>query len=155
MKIVAFSDYRVQDIPKTFEFVSKQKPDLILYAGDDVHRFAPLPKQQLEKLLKKADNALQEGIKIKNEALDNAVERGIMTTKQAGKTSKELRNNAKKGLHLCYSPIFDSWSRDLSDNSLHKKSRLSQLSECIFFNISISATISERKIKSKISNIVI
>ena len=89
MKIVAFSDYRVQDIPKTFEFVSKQKPDLILYAGDDVHRFASLPKQQLEKL--------------------------------------KVEDKTKKGLHLCYSPIFDSWSRDLSDNSLHKKSRLSQL----------------------------
>ncbi len=50
----------------------------------------------IEKLLKKADNALQEGIKKADEVLDNAVELGIMTTKQAGKTSKELRNQAKK-----------------------------------------------------------
>jgi polyhydroxyalkanoate synthesis regulator phasin len=50
----------------------------------------------IEKLLKKADNALQEGIKKADEVLDNAVELGIMTTKQAGKTSKELRNKAKK-----------------------------------------------------------
>ncbi len=50
MKIIAFSDYRVQNIPKTLEFVSKQKPDLILYAGDDVNRFGPLPKKGLKKI---------------------------------------------------------------------------------------------------------
>jgi len=50
----------------------------------------------IEKLLKKADNALQEGIKKADEVLDDAVELGVMTAKQAGKTSKELRNKAKK-----------------------------------------------------------
>jgi len=116
MKIVAFSDYRVQDIPKTFEFVSKQKPDLILYAGDDVHRFAPLPKQQLEKLL--------------------------------------VENKTREGLQICQSPFFDSWTRNLSDNSVRKVSWTTQLADCIFFNISISDKISEEKIKSKISNLV-
>ncbi len=50
----------------------------------------------IEKLLKKADKALQEGVKKADEVLDDAVELGIMTAKQAGKTSKELRNQAKK-----------------------------------------------------------
>ena len=50
----------------------------------------------IEKLLKKADKALQEGVKKADEVLDNAVELGAMTAKQASKTSKELRKKAKK-----------------------------------------------------------
>ncbi len=50
----------------------------------------------IEKFLKKADKALQEGVKKADEVLDDAVELGAMTAKQAGKRSKELRNQAKK-----------------------------------------------------------
>jgi len=50
----------------------------------------------IEKFLKKADKALQEGVKKADEVLDDAVELGVMTAKQASKTSKELRNQAKK-----------------------------------------------------------
>ncbi len=50
----------------------------------------------IEKFLKKADEALQEGIKKADEVLDDAVELGAMTAKQAAKTSKDLRNQAKK-----------------------------------------------------------
>jgi len=50
----------------------------------------------IEKLLKKADKALQEGVKKADQVLDNAVEVGVMTAKQASKTSKELRKQAKK-----------------------------------------------------------
>ncbi len=50
----------------------------------------------IEKLLKKADKALQEGVKKADEVLEDAVELGIMTGKQASKTSKELRSKAKK-----------------------------------------------------------
>ncbi len=50
----------------------------------------------IEKFLKKADKALQEGIKKADEVLEDAVEFGAMTAKQASKTSKELRNQAKK-----------------------------------------------------------
>jgi len=41
LKILAFSDYRVQDIELLIKFIQKMemKPDLILYAGDDVNRF--------------------------------------------------------------------------------------------------------------------
>jgi len=41
MKILAFSDYRVQDIDLLMDFIQKmdEKPDLILYAGDDIDRF--------------------------------------------------------------------------------------------------------------------
>ena len=41
LKILAFSDYRVQDIEVRINFIKKMKnkPDLILYAGDDVGRF--------------------------------------------------------------------------------------------------------------------
>ncbi len=50
----------------------------------------------IEKFLKKADNALQEGVKKADKVLDNAVDLGVMTVKQADKTSKELRKKAKK-----------------------------------------------------------
>ncbi|MGH9711859.1 MAG: metallophosphoesterase [Candidatus Acidiferrales bacterium] len=41
--VVAFSDYRVQDIELLVEELSKlqPRPDLILYAGDDIERFRP------------------------------------------------------------------------------------------------------------------
>jgi len=41
LRIVAFSDYRVQDISLLLDFVKKllPTPNLILYAGDDVERF--------------------------------------------------------------------------------------------------------------------
>ncbi|MEM3873445.1 MAG: hypothetical protein QXE05_12875 [Nitrososphaeria archaeon] len=46
LKILAFSDYRVHNIDALLNFVKglKEKPDLIVYAGDDVDRFAPLPE---------------------------------------------------------------------------------------------------------------
>ncbi|MBA4718660.1 MAG: SHOCT domain-containing protein [Nitrosopumilus sp.] len=50
----------------------------------------------IEKLLKKADKAIQEGVKKADGVLDNAVDLGVMTAKQASQTSKELRNHAKK-----------------------------------------------------------
>ena len=53
-------------------------------------------KGHIEKLLKNADNAIQEGIKKAEEILNDAVEFGAMTAKQASKTSKELQNQAKK-----------------------------------------------------------
>ncbi|MDE1769379.1 MAG: TM0106 family RecB-like putative nuclease [Thaumarchaeota archaeon] len=41
LRIIAFSDYRVQDIDLLMDFLQKmeEKPDLILYAGDDIDRF--------------------------------------------------------------------------------------------------------------------
>jgi Icc-related predicted phosphoesterase/uncharacterized protein YprB with RNaseH-like and TPR domain len=41
LRIVAFSDYRVQDISLLLDFIKKLQPipNLILYAGDDVERF--------------------------------------------------------------------------------------------------------------------
>jgi len=41
LRILAFSDYRVQDIDLLVDFIQKmqKKPDIILYAGDDIDRF--------------------------------------------------------------------------------------------------------------------
>src|SRR5437868_6565364 len=43
LRIVAFSDYRVQDIRLLYDFIKalNPRPDLILYGGDDVERFQP------------------------------------------------------------------------------------------------------------------
>jgi len=48
LRIVAFSDWRVQHIGGLIHFIKAQKkrPDLILYAGDDVQRFRP-PRRNL------------------------------------------------------------------------------------------------------------
>ncbi len=50
----------------------------------------------IEKFLKKADNALQDGVKKADEIIDGAVEIGIITAKQAKKTSGELHSQARK-----------------------------------------------------------
>ncbi len=50
----------------------------------------------IEKLLKKADKALQEGVKRADEVLDDAVDLGKISAKEAAKKSKELRNQVKK-----------------------------------------------------------
>lgn len=47
LKILAFSDYRVHDRELLLNFVKSlgERPDIILYAGDDVDRFVPNPKR--------------------------------------------------------------------------------------------------------------
>lgn len=50
----------------------------------------------IEKLLKKADKAMQEGVKRADEVLEDAVEIGTITATQATKKSKELRKQVKK-----------------------------------------------------------
>jgi len=49
LKILAFSDYHIQDIKPLLEYVKnlKEKPDIIVYAGDAVDRFGPLPLKML------------------------------------------------------------------------------------------------------------
>lgn len=44
LKILAFSDYRIHDINTLINFIKnfKDKPDIIIYAGDDVKRFVPI-----------------------------------------------------------------------------------------------------------------
>ncbi len=64
--------------------------------GGYIEKFLKKADKALQEGTKRADKALQEGIKRADEVLDDAVELGVMTAKQAGKTSKELRNQAKK-----------------------------------------------------------
>ncbi len=39
MRILAFSDWRVQPLEMIKKFIEQEKPDVILYAGDDLDRF--------------------------------------------------------------------------------------------------------------------
>jgi polyhydroxyalkanoate synthesis regulator phasin len=64
--------------------------------GGYIEKLLKKADKALQEGVKKADKALQEGVKKADEVLDDAVDLGIMTAKQAGKTSKELRNKAKK-----------------------------------------------------------
>ena len=47
MRLLAFSDWRSQNIDELINFVInlERKPDVILYGGDDVHRFGTIPKE--------------------------------------------------------------------------------------------------------------
>jgi len=64
--------------------------------GGYIEKLLKKADKALQEGVKKADKALQEGVKKADEVLDDAVDLGIMTAKQAGKTSKELRNKAKQ-----------------------------------------------------------
>lgn len=53
LRIVAFSDYRVQSIEALIDFLGRrQTPDLILYAGDDIGRFRPGRKNYFQEIAK-------------------------------------------------------------------------------------------------------
>lgn len=53
LRVVAFSDWRVQDIGALIRFIRAQKkPDLILYAGDDIRRFRPARKNHFKEIAK-------------------------------------------------------------------------------------------------------
>ena len=61
MRIVAFSDFRVQDIQKTIEFAAGMNPDVILYAGDDINRFGLLD-QNIRRQLMARNRSRQIGV---------------------------------------------------------------------------------------------
>jgi Icc-related predicted phosphoesterase len=50
LRILAFSDYRIHDTNLIVDFVNslEEKPDIILYAGDDTRRFSPFPLDLLK-----------------------------------------------------------------------------------------------------------
>ncbi|NIP62789.1 MAG: SHOCT domain-containing protein [Nitrosopumilaceae archaeon] len=50
----------------------------------------------IEKFLNRANKAVDEGVKRADEILDEAVEFGVLASGQAKKTSKELRQQAKR-----------------------------------------------------------
>jgi len=54
MKVLAFSDFRVQSIEKLMEFLGdlKPKPDIILYGGDDISRFTQPPDNTLHRKIR-------------------------------------------------------------------------------------------------------
>ena len=54
MKILAFSDWRVQNIEQFIDYLErlKEKPDVIVYAGDDIERFNYVPYMALPKILR-------------------------------------------------------------------------------------------------------
>jgi len=55
MLIIAFSDWRVQDIELFLDYLEglEEKPDVIVYAGDDIERFNRVPYRFLPNELKK------------------------------------------------------------------------------------------------------
>jgi Icc-related predicted phosphoesterase len=53
LRLIAFSDWRVQDIRELIRFVREQeRADLILYAGDDISRFRPAKKNYFQEIAK-------------------------------------------------------------------------------------------------------
>jgi hypothetical protein len=51
LRVIAFSDYRTQDIHTLVGHVASKKPDLVLYGGDDLKRFHCGGDNLLEKLV--------------------------------------------------------------------------------------------------------
>jgi len=51
MKVLAFSDWRVQNIEQFIDYLERleEKPDVIVYAGDDIGRFNHVPYMVLPK----------------------------------------------------------------------------------------------------------
>ncbi len=51
LDILAFSDYSIHDLNLLLDYVRKldRKPGLIIYAGDDIHRFIPISAELIEK----------------------------------------------------------------------------------------------------------
>lgn len=58
LRVIAFSDYRVQDIGTLIAHVASRKPDLVLYGGDDLDRFHHGGENLLEKLASHAKYGL-------------------------------------------------------------------------------------------------
>lgn len=59
MRILAFSDWRVQSIDMINVIIQESEPDAILYAGDDLNRLIPTGQElflKTEKKLVKTDN---------------------------------------------------------------------------------------------------
>src|SRR5262249_37546292 len=54
LNVIAFSDYRIQDIYRLIECVAENKPDLVLYAGDDLGRFHSPDENLFEEIARHA-----------------------------------------------------------------------------------------------------
>lgn len=58
LRVIAFSDYRTQDIHTLIRHVSSRKPDLVLYGGDDLDRFHDEGENLLEEIARHAKYGL-------------------------------------------------------------------------------------------------
>jgi Icc-related predicted phosphoesterase len=96
---LAFSDYRIHEFEPLLDYVDRlgMKPDLIVYAGDDIMRFAPTPLRHLRESLR---------ILTPNKGYpEELVEAGVP---YAGR----YRFSARFGFILRLSKRFDSSARD-------------------------------------------
>jgi Icc-related predicted phosphoesterase len=99
LTILAFSDYRIHEFEPLLDYVDRlgMKPDLIVYAGDDIMRFAPTPLRHLRESLR---------ILTPNKGYpEELVEAGVP---YAGR----YRFSARFGFILRLSKRFDSSARD-------------------------------------------
>jgi len=99
LTILAFSDYRIHELEPLLDYVDRlgMKPDLIVYAGDDIMRFAPTPLRHLRESLR---------ILTPNKGYpEELVEAGVP---YAGR----YRFSARFGFILRLSKRFDSSARD-------------------------------------------
>jgi Icc-related predicted phosphoesterase len=58
LRVIAFSDYRTQDIHELVEHAAVRKPDVLLYGGDDLNRFHCGGENLLERLASHAKYGL-------------------------------------------------------------------------------------------------
>ncbi len=102
MKILAFSDWRVQDIEQFIDYLekSKEKPDVIVYAGDDIERFNKVEYKLLPKGLKKEYRNQFILMDEEFEDLDKKTLEKIILQNQMNNVNQfeKLANNSKYGL---------------------------------------------------------
>lgn len=127
MRIVAFSDYRVQDIDLLVQFIERlaTRPDVLIYSGDDVTRFAPYPDSYMSDLISINKQKLIRSLKSKaNSSLTSiqaiASNMWLFCTKGPADTAVEkvrLKINAERSMLGYLDPLVDGESLIRSVNN--------------------------------------
>ncbi len=105
MKILAFSDWRVQNIELFIDYLerSDEKPDVIVYAGDDLRRFNKLEYQFLPRGLKKKTRDRLRNIdelyrKLDKKALENIIQQNEIKNASKNNKFEKIASYSKYGL---------------------------------------------------------
>ncbi|MGA2663607.1 MAG: TM0106 family RecB-like putative nuclease [Nitrososphaerales archaeon] len=98
MRVLAFSDYRIQDVDVLLDFVQRmdKKPDLILYGGDDIDRFGPLPNQSIRGLVNRDRNRMIERFRRNGREVELAKFENELWLFCARKSCRDLSDKVRK-----------------------------------------------------------
>jgi len=152
LKILAFSDYRTQNLEEIIKFVKNlnEKPDLIVYAGDDLNRFAPMPIDFISK--RSPSNAISEVTVHNVEGIPST------TTNRYGfivRLPKHLSEDYLMKLFESALTIVREICRKFSNRSVYGIQDIRRIVENLQSSLHIDIEISEGQKGSKVSSIAI